>query len=102
MIKLKETPTRKQSVVLSLAAVAIIGLAGGGTYFAMQNYDFSNVSAYTSADNPQDSLTAPDSYVVNIPDANLRTALNAAIASATGTTRGDTAPIAAGEMRQLA
>ncbi|MDO4714567.1 MAG: hypothetical protein Q4B28_08275 [bacterium] len=39
------------------------------------------VFAYTSTLNPQAPATAPDSYVINIPDANLKAALNQIIAN---------------------
>lgn len=38
--------------------------------------------AYTSPINTQDPTTAPDTYVVNFPDVNLKRALNSVIASA--------------------
>lgn len=55
--------------------------------------------AYTSALNPQDPATAPDGYFVNIPDANLKAALNAILANVNGTTRTPTQNITAGELR---
>ncbi|MDO4713330.1 MAG: leucine-rich repeat domain-containing protein [bacterium] len=55
--------------------------------------------AYISFENPQDPETAPAGYVVNIPDANLKAALNAILANVNGTTRTPTQNITAGELR---
>lgn len=92
---------RKQKSISALAVAAIM-LSTGAYYIADVSFNKSDtVLAYVSAINTQDPETAPDSYVVNIPDNNLRTALNIAIASATGTTRANDAQITAGDMRNL-
>lgn len=87
---------------LSAIAVATVILGSGAAYTAHQlkGTDYT-AQAYTSAANPQDPETAPSSYVVNFPDANLKSALNSIIATATGTTRAATQDITAGEMSQL-
>lgn len=83
-------------------AVVGTGLHVVGNNFLIPNsVQFVYATPYQSTDNNANPVTAPASYVVNIPDANLRTVLNRAIATANGTTRADNAQIAAGEMRTL-
>lgn len=76
---MKMTKTRGY---ISAMAVAALVLTTGMTYTFVMNNNSPVASAYTSAANPQDPATAPDSYEVNVPDANLKAALNDVIAKA--------------------
>lgn len=58
-------------------------------------------SAYTSAENTLSPAVAPDSFVVTIPDANFKSALNAAISAKSGLVRSATQNITFGEMKTL-
>ncbi|MDO5343732.1 MAG: hypothetical protein Q4F02_02405 [Candidatus Saccharibacteria bacterium] len=87
---------------VSAMAVAALVLGAGTVYTVTTMYQGGQaVYAYTSAENAQDPATAQDDYVVTIPDANLRKALNKVIATATGAPRTDTQAITAGEMRTV-
>jgi hypothetical protein len=92
--------TNKQLVPGMLVAAAIVS---GGAYLALSNNPNTAVDqvafAYTSTTNPVESTTAPDSYVVVFPDANLQAALNAHITRNTGVARTATQPITAAELR---
>ena len=91
----------KRSLV-PVVAVAIIALGAGTLVINNQHTEKSNIAyAYTSAVNAQSPETAPDSYVVNFPDANFKAALNEAIATKTSTTRTATQNITYGEMKTL-
>ena len=92
----------KSKNYVAAMAVAALVLGGAALYVANPVPSADNIAhAYTSPSNPLDPATAPDSTVVTIPDTNLRTALNAAIAAATGTTRTPTQAITVGEMRSV-
>ena len=70
---------KAKTCISALAAAAIV-LSGGAVYMVSTDGGSPVVSAYTSAINAQDPATAPDGYVVTIPDAQLKTALNDIIA----------------------
>jgi len=54
-----------------------------GTFYTIQGpMQKEAAQAYTSPINTQDPATAPDNYVINFPDANLKRALNPVIAAA--------------------
>lgn len=54
-----------------------------GTFYTIQGpMQKEAAQAYTSPINTQDPATAPDSYVINFPDINLKRALNPVIAAA--------------------
>ena len=79
--------TNKQLIPGVLVAAAIVC---GGTYLTISNMNSQNspfVFAYTSAENAQDPATAPASYVVTVPDAKLKEALNDIIAKAMNAAR---------------
>lgn len=87
---------------VSAMAVAALVLGAGAVYTVTTvSQEGRTAYAYTSAENTQDPATAQDDYVVTIPDANLRKALNKVIATATSTPRTDTQAITAGEMRAV-
>ena len=68
--------TKQQKSVTAIAIAALV-LSTGTYYIIDGNLNSSNSAyAYTSTLNPQDPATAQDDYVVNIPDVNLRAALN--------------------------
>ncbi len=101
-MKINQTKT----YVSAIAVVAII--LSAGTFYTVQNLyqGGDTVQAYTSALNPQDPATAPDSYVVNIPDSNFKKALNAVLTRLDQTTnpsapvRADDATITAGDLKR--
>ncbi len=96
---MKIDETRKYVSVIAIMAVIL----STGTFYAVYSSQHDGtVYAYTSTLNPQDPATAPDSYVVNIPDANLKKALNAVLTRLNPTlpARADDAPITAGELKQ--
>ncbi|MDO4773575.1 MAG: hypothetical protein Q4A37_00385 [Candidatus Saccharibacteria bacterium] len=73
--------TTAKTYVSAMAVAAIV--LSGGVFYTINTADQQKIaSAYTSAENTQDPATAPDSYEVNIPDANLKAALNEVIAKA--------------------
>lgn len=87
---------------VSAMAVAALVLGAGAVYTVTTvSQEGRTAYAYTSAENTQDPATAQDDYVVTIPDANLRKALNKVIAAAMGTSRTDAQVITAGEMRTV-
>ena len=93
--------TNKQVIPGVLVAAAIVS---GATYLTISNLNtpVAQVAyAYTSAANPVDPATAPNSYVVNIPDANLKKALNAILTQLNPflPARADDAPITAGDLK---
>lgn len=69
----------KQKSISSLAIAALV-LTGGAYYTITQYTPHSIVHAYTSGDN-QDPKSAQDNYIITIPDANLKEALNKLIGS---------------------
>ena len=96
--------TNKQVIPGVLVAAAIVS---GATYLTISNLNtpVAQVAyAYTSAANPVDPATAPNSYVVNIPDANLKKALNTVLtqldrlANPAAPARADDATITAGDI----
>ena len=66
--------------------------------FLFESYE---AKAYVSAANPQESTTAPDSYVVNIPDTVLKKFLNKSLSRVYWTVRADDATITAWDMKRL-
>ena len=93
--------TNKQVIPGVLVAAAIVS---GATYLTISNLNtpVAQVAyAYTSTENPVDPATAADSYVVNIPDANLKKALNAILTQLNPflPARADDAPITAGDLK---
>ena len=98
--------TNKQVIPGVLVAAAIVS---GATYLTISNLNtpVAQVAyAYTSAANPVDPATAPNSYVVNIPDANLKKALNTVLtqldrlANPAAPARADDATITAGDLKR--
>ncbi len=88
---------RHGAIIVAVVAVSVVGVV----QLLENGVLTSRASAYVSVDNPQSPATAPDSYVVTIPDANFRAALNAAIATKTSTARTATQNITYGEMKTL-
>lgn len=88
--------TKKHSISALAVAAAVLST---GTYYIIDTSINTNkqVHAYTSPDNTQDPATAPDSYVVTIPDVNLKTELNKMI----DPTRPADNAITAGEIRTI-
>ena len=93
---------RRKRLLPALTVAAAL-LMAGGSYYGVAPTLFANdkVQAYTSAHNNVSPVDAADTYVVNVPDANFKAALNAAIAAKTSTTRSATQNITFGEMKTL-
>lgn len=98
--------TNKQVIPGVLVAAAIVS---GATCLTISNLNtpVAQVAyAYTSTENPVDPATAADSYVVNIPDANFKKALNTVLTRLDQTTnpaapvRADDATITAGDLKR--
>lgn len=76
---------------LIIVGIGILGLSIGTV-----------THAYTSTQNPVDPTTAPESYVINIPDANLKAAMNKLIAETSPvSTRQPTDPILVKDARRV-
>ena len=73
---------QKTKKYISAVAVVAIVLTVGALYTVQSSVQQDVAQAYTSPINTQDPATAPDTYVVNFPDVNLKRALNSVIASA--------------------
>jgi hypothetical protein len=73
---------QKTKNYISAVAVVAIVLTAGTLYTVQSSVQQDVAQAYTSPINTQDPATAPDTYVVNFPDVNLKHALNSVIASA--------------------
>lgn len=77
---------RRNKKIIIPAAVIAGTAVGGGLHLFNINRPITNepygVMAYTSPVNTQDPATAPEGYVINFPDVNLKRALNPIIAAA--------------------
>lgn len=73
---------QKTKKYISAVAVVAIVLTAGTLYTVQSSVQQDVAQAYTSPINTQDPATAPDTYVVNFPDVNLKHVLNSVIASA--------------------
>ena len=81
-----------------LSFFACLTVFWAANIFLFENYE---AKAYVSAANPQESTTAPDSYVVNIPDTVLKKFLNKSLSRVYWTVRADDATITAWDMKRL-
>lgn len=86
-----------------MPAVAVAVLVFGVGYYGMQLTNkqniFSKALAYTSAVNPVDPSTAPDSYEIKFTDNNFKRALNSVLMK-TDTSRNLDSPITVGAAKK--
>ena len=87
-----------------MPAVAVAVLVFGISYYGMQLANkqniFSKALAYTSAVNPVDPNTAPDSYEIKFTDNNFKRALNSVLMK-TDTSRNLDSPITVGAAKKM-
>lgn len=87
-----------------MPAVAVAVLVFGVGYYGVQLTNkqniFSKALAYTSAVNPVDSNTAPDSYEIKFTDNNFKRALNSVLMK-TDTSRNLDSPITVGAAKKM-
>ncbi len=87
-----------------MPAVAVAVLVFGISYYGMQLANkqniFSKALAYTSAVNPVDPSTAPDSYEIKFTDNNFKRALNSVLMK-TDTSRNLDSPITVGVAKKM-
>lgn len=87
-----------------MPAVAVAVLVFGISYYGMQLANkqniFSKALAYTSAVNPVDPSTAPDSYEIKFTDNNFKRALNSVLMK-TDTSRNLDSPITVGAAKKM-
>ncbi len=87
-----------------MPAVAVAVLVFGVGYYGMQLTNkqniFSKALAYTSAVNPVDPSTAPDSYEIKFTDNNFKRALNSVLMK-TDTSRNLDSPITVGAAKKM-
>ncbi len=93
---------KNTKVLMPAISVAILALGGGG-YYGLQlvnNQNLPKALAYTSAINPVDPSTAPDSYEIKFTDNNFKRALNSVLMK-TDTSRNLDSPITVGDAKKI-
>lgn len=83
-----------------VVAVLVFGIGYYGVQLANKQNIFSKALAYTSAVNPVDPNTAPDSYEIKFTDNNFKRALNSVLMK-TDTSRNLNSPITVGAAKKM-
>ena len=83
-----------------VVAVLVFGVGYYGVQLANKQNIFSKALAYTSAVNPVDPSTAPDSYEIKFTDNNFKRALNSVLMK-TDTSRNLDSPITVGAAKKI-
>ena len=83
-----------------VVAVLVFGVGYYGVQLANKQNIFSKALAYTSAINPVDPSTAPDSYEIKFTDNNFKRALNSVLMK-TDTSRNLDSPITVGAAKKM-
>lgn len=83
-----------------VVAVLVFGVGYYGVQLANKHNIFSKALAYTSAVNPVDPSTAPDSYEIKFTDNNFKRALNSVLMK-TDTSRNLDSPITVGAAKKM-
>lgn len=83
-----------------VVAVLVFGVGYYGVQLANKQNIFSKALAYTSAVNPVDPSTAPDSYEIKFTDNNFKRALNSVLMK-TDTSRNLDSPITVGAAKKM-
>lgn len=83
-----------------VVAVLVFGVGYYGVQLANKQNIFSKALAYTSAVNPVDPSTAPDSYEITFTDNNFKRALNSVLMK-TDTSRNLDSPITVGAAKKM-